>query len=587
MSSTYPRRAYHQNDSATSLLSASSERNSLRESWQSESPYSAASSKMSTISGKFSLSPDPQSWGTNLSPDYPEPDDALHNPDVRGGKIVDYTGSAFTARGFANVGCLVVLCAGLLALFVGYPVIHYVQHHNTSAATTSQNTTSPLPAKLPNISTFSLIDVDTPTDAYTIPGFYNGTEMQLVFSDEFETEGRTFYPGDDPYWEAVNLHYWATNNLEWYDPAAITTSNGSLVITYSEKQTHNLSYQGGMMSTWNKFCFTGGMILVSVVLPDANNIAGMWPAVWTMGNLGRAGYGASLEGMWPYTYDACDVGTGPNQTHNGLPSAALTTGSQNAPYDGALSYLPGQRLSRCTCPGQSHPGPTHSDGTYVGRSAPEIDIFEGQITGTPLAGQVSQSGQWAPFNAAYLWNTTGNMIIPDPTISVENGYIGGDTQQATSVVTQTNQDCYELTGNCYSVYGFEYTPGYDDNYVSWIADNTLAWTLIATGMGPDNQTQISARPIPQEPLYILMNLGMSYNFGNVDLEHLTFPNHMKVDYVRVYQPADRINIGCDPKDFPTADYINTYIEAYSNPNLTTWVHDYGQPFPKNSYYETC
>jgi hypothetical protein len=40
----------------------------------------------------------------------------------------------------------------------------------------------------------------------------------------------------------------------------------------------------------------------SVVLPGANNILGLWPAVWTMGNLGRAGYGASLEGMWPYTY---------------------------------------------------------------------------------------------------------------------------------------------------------------------------------------------------------------------------------------------------------------------------------------------
>ncbi len=24
---------------------------------------------------------------------------------------------------------------------------------------------------------------------------------------------------------------------------------------------------------------------------------GFWPAVWTMGNLGRAGYGATLEGM--------------------------------------------------------------------------------------------------------------------------------------------------------------------------------------------------------------------------------------------------------------------------------------------------
>jgi hypothetical protein len=46
---------------------------------------------------------------------------------------------------------------------------------------------------------------------------------------------------------------------------------------------------------------------------------------------------------------------------------------------GVLSYLPGQRLSRCTCPGEDHPGPKHSDGMYVGRSAPEIDVFEAQV----------------------------------------------------------------------------------------------------------------------------------------------------------------------------------------------------------------
>ena len=45
-------------------------------------------------------------------------------------------------------------------------------------------------------------------------------------------------------------------------------------------------------------------------------------------------------------------------------------------YGGALSYLPGQRLSRCTCEGEDHPGPVHSDGTFVGRAAPEIDVFE-------------------------------------------------------------------------------------------------------------------------------------------------------------------------------------------------------------------
>lgn len=262
---------------------------------------------------------------------------------------------------------------------------------------------------------WGLIDIHTPQSAYTTTSLTgDGTELDLVFSDEFNTAGRTFYPGDDPYWEAVDLHYWvsatrshplsglltrhvslqATNNLEWYDPAAITTENGSLVITLSEKQTHGLDYQGGLLSyficrcsavefilgmlqTWNKFCFTGGYIEASVSLPGVNNIQGFWPAIWTMGNLGRAGYGATLEGMWPYVYDACDVGTVANQSVNGVPAAASVGGSKSVDY--VLSYLPGQRLSRCSCPGSPHPGPMHSDGTYVGRSAPEIDMFEAQV----------------------------------------------------------------------------------------------------------------------------------------------------------------------------------------------------------------
>ena len=55
--------------------------------------------------------------------------------------------------------------------------------------------------------------------------------LQLVWSDEFNVDGRTFYPGqarfvvaalpsnnvclgDDPYWEAVDLHYWQTSDKE-------------------------------------------------------------------------------------------------------------------------------------------------------------------------------------------------------------------------------------------------------------------------------------------------------------------------------------------------------------------------------------
>jgi hypothetical protein len=52
---------------------------------------------------------------------------------------------------------------------------------------------------------------------------------------------------------------------------------------------------------------------------------------------------------------------------------------------------------------------------------------------------------------------------------------------------------------------------------------------------------------------------MSKNFGSIDFEHLTFPSHMKVDYIRVYQDMRHISIGCDPKKFPTAAYIRRYV----------------------------
>ena len=152
--------------------------------------------------------------------------------------------------------------------------------------------------QLPSIpGNWGLIDLDTPQDAYTYPDFISGKPWQLIFSDEFNVEGRSFYPGDDPYWEAVDLHYWVTNNMEWYDPAAITTRNGSLEIVLERKDTHDLHFQGGMMMTWNKFCFTGGIVLSSIVLPGINNVLGLLPALWAMGNLGRAGYGATLEGV--------------------------------------------------------------------------------------------------------------------------------------------------------------------------------------------------------------------------------------------------------------------------------------------------
>ena len=98
---------------------------------------------------------------------------------------------------------------------------------------------------------------------------------ELVFSDEFNKDGRTFYPGDDPFWEAVDLWYGSTADQEWYDPAQITTTNGSLIITMDAVEditlNHMLPYKSGMLQSWNKVCFTSGYIEVSITLPGPNS----------------------------------------------------------------------------------------------------------------------------------------------------------------------------------------------------------------------------------------------------------------------------------------------------------------------------
>ena len=58
-----------------------------------------------------------------------------------------------------------------------------------------------------------LIDPDTPQSAMTRKSV-DGSTQKLVFSDEFNTDGRTFYDGDDPYFQAVDIWYGATQDLE-------------------------------------------------------------------------------------------------------------------------------------------------------------------------------------------------------------------------------------------------------------------------------------------------------------------------------------------------------------------------------------
>lgn len=188
-----------------------------------------------------------------LALDNPEPDDYLHNPDPRRDRKNDKGGSIFTARGIANLGCLFVLAAGcMMLLYVSFVLCHPSSVINNSSS--AGNDLSPsvflvalsalfLPLGFPILSHFltkkpstqggfnlggtnatgqvpnftgnyGLIDKDTPQSAFTKPSYMKGEQdYVLVFSDEFNVDGRSFYPGDDPFWEAVDLHYWGTVNF--------------------------------------------------------------------------------------------------------------------------------------------------------------------------------------------------------------------------------------------------------------------------------------------------------------------------------------------------------------------------------------
>ena len=71
-------------------------------------------------------------------------------------------------------------------------------------------------------------------------------------------------------------------------------------------KNENKYFKSGMVQSWNKFCFTGGIIEVDMIIPGHPFIGGLWPAVWMLGNLGRATYESSTNNIWPWSYDTCD-----------------------------------------------------------------------------------------------------------------------------------------------------------------------------------------------------------------------------------------------------------------------------------------
>lgn len=488
--------------------------------------------------------------------DEKEADDYLHNPDP----ILDAKNDRFCQKpdkhGWATLSAMICLVLGAIVLFIVYPVLTFTGLTETHTAVT--DTYEVLTGYQYNILSAirtSLVDPDTPSSAYNHTA-KDGSSWTLVFSDEFNKEGRTFYDGDDPYWTAPDIHYAATTDLEWYDPDASVTANGTLVLTLDAFKNHNLYYRSGMVQSWNKLCFTQGYIEVSAQLAGHGHVLGLWPGIWTLGNLGRPGFLASTEGVWPYCYNECDAGITPNQSST----------------DG-ISSLKGQKLNACTCKGADHPNP----GT--GRGAPEIDIIEGTVSSSLKTGVASQSLQLAPYDIWYEPNMDF-IEVYNSTVTETNSWFGGPLQQAISMASSLNSSWYEYADEPgYQSYGFEYLNDDTTGYIRWFIGQDPTHTLYAPTIGPNGN--VGQRQISKEPMSIIINLAISTAWVYIDWPSLVWPSHMRIDYVRVYQPEDAISVTCDPDDYPTYDYINDHLDVYSNSNLTSW-DDTDYVWPKNS-----
>ncbi|CAI5721318.1 unnamed protein product [Peronospora effusa] len=241
------------------------------------------------------------------------------------------------------------------------------------------------------------VDPDTPKDRHVYTSS-RGRRWDLVMSDEFNVPNRRFKPGDDHMWTSVEKPDGVNGALQLYSHNMTGTrcdDDGTCYFFIKVKDELNVIhvynmykhppgfvdvpfyYRAGMVQSWNKFCYQGGMLEVRAQLPGAvtkesgnpdltkGNSAKAtskkyyptWPGIWMLGNLGRAIFSASTNRMWPFSYDACEPDV------------------FNPKF---------QRISAC------NDNPGYGLNPNQGRGAPEIDILEGS------ADLVSSSIQLGP-----------------------------------------------------------------------------------------------------------------------------------------------------------------------------------------------
>jgi beta-glucanase (GH16 family) len=356
------------------------------------------------------------------------------------------------------------------------------------------------------------VDPDSPLQAQTTLSLVENDKRlyQLVFSDEFEQDGRSFHDGNDPRWTAMNKNDYTNNPLHYYSADSIRTSNGVLNITtsidpknftvFNEKYSkYNLQYKeikSGMLQSWNKFCYTGGIVEFSAKLPGSPSIGGLWPAIWMMGNMARATYVNSSDLIWPFSTNVCD-----NRTRNAQLVNSCPDSNNNAQYN-----MPKNR----------------------GRGAPEVDVLEMMYMDMFEHPILSSSLQVAPgvdHNRPVPGHVPNNSMNWYEGIEYGNGssintYFYGTTvwqkrkrscqTDALSATTNVEDDHFYK----HHTYRVEWEPpeeGGSDGYLQWFMDDKLIMALHGDSMKNVSQTEI-----PSEPMYLIMNTAISKDWAFPD-----------------------------------------------------------------------
>lgn len=440
-----------------------------------------------------------------------------------------------------------------------------------------------------DITRASWIDPDTPMEFRKSQALSEGDERQyqLVFSDEFEQEGRTFNDGFDPRWTAINKNDYTNAALHYYSEENVRTTNGVLNITTEQKTNAYKAFnektkkfyadkkyiQSGMVQGWNKFCITGGIVEISAKLPGDPFVGGLWPALWMLGNLARATYVGSSDFMWPYSYNQCDEKTRMSQeisacskvNHFGMDPGR----GRGAPEIDLLEAMQGDSMKLPNTPIRRPYG------------SMSLQIAPGLENDRPILGHQPKKGHW--YTHLDYGNSTNSSLNPFfygvTLVHEPKSY----TYQADAL--SANLHLKETHYKSFHKYRIEWEPPLEDGsegYIKWYADDEFVYGIHADSLS------LTGAEIPSEPMYLIINTAVSSHWGfpapcptGCDCKCFecgkpdcacglpsgycdNFPGAFEVDYVRVYQAVNESKhyLGCSPEKRPTDLFIKGHRQRY-------------------------